>query len=93
MPQLDQDDPAVRIAVLGKQVEDFLQSDLGNYLLNMAREEEIQAIEELITCVAMPEIEQARARIWRARSFQLWLGEAVERGLQAIALMKENDNA
>jgi len=93
MPKLDPEEPTVQIAVFGKQVEDFLQTDIGDYLLKQAVEEERSGIEELIKAPTVDDIAEARAKIWRARSFQAWLGHAIERGQQAIALMKEDANA
>lgn len=92
MPKLDPEEPTVAIAVFGKQVEDFLQSEIGDYLLKYAVQEEQEGIEALIGVKEGADADAARSRIWRARSFQAWLGHAVEAGLQAIQLMKEDAN-
>ncbi len=92
MPKLDPEEPTVAIAVFGKQVEDFLQSEIGDYLLKYAVQEEQEGVEALIGAKEGPIADAARSQIWRARSFQTWLGHAVEAGLQAIALMKEDAN-
>jgi hypothetical protein len=92
MPKLDPEEPTVAIAVFGKQVEDFLQSEIGDYLLQYAKREEAAAIEELIEVTDSERVSAARAKIYLARSFQRWLGIAVERGLQAMELIKEDAN-
>ena len=51
MPQPDEEklDPTLELAVFGKQVEEFLQSDVGSYLINRAKEEALEAMEVLKT--------------------------------------------
>ena len=91
---IDPDEPLVRTAVFGKQVEDFLTSDIGDYLLQKAKHEEAGAIEALVQGVGiLPEREilELRNRIWTARKFRNWLGRAVEMGLQSMELLKEED--
>ena len=44
---LDPDDPKVRWAAFGKQVEYFLQSDIGAYLVKRAKQEGDEATEGL----------------------------------------------
>jgi len=91
---IDPDEPLVRTAVFGKQVEDFLTSDIGDYLLQKAKHEEADAIEALVQGVGiLPEREilELRNRIWTARKFQSWLGRAVEMGLQSMELLQEED--
>ena len=49
MPRvLNADDPLVSTSVFGKQVEEFLTSDLGDFLLKQARLQEEAAVEELV---------------------------------------------
>jgi hypothetical protein len=96
MPRLiDPDEPLVRTAVFGKQVEDFLTSDIGDYLLQKAKHDERDAIEDLIVAVGLldeRQIREIRARIYWARNFVQWLGEAVDMGHQSLEMLKEEDN-
>ena len=48
MPGLDPNDPTVRQAVFGRQVEDFLSTEIGQFLIQRAVTQEEEAIEELI---------------------------------------------
>lgn len=95
MPRtLNADDPLVATSVFGKQVEEFLQSDLGDFLLKQAVLEEKDAVEKLIEAAGtagQSELLELRARIWQARKFQEWLGKAVENGLQALEMLKEEE--
>jgi len=89
---IDADEPLVRTAVFGKQVEDFLTSDIGDYLLQKAKHEETDAVEELIaaTGASADRLLEIRSRIWTARKFSQWLGQAVEMGQQALEMLKED---
>ena len=91
MALLDPTDPKVEMAVFGRQVADWLRTDIGNYLLSEARREEAEAVEDLINKKGSDE--DCRARIWRARSFQEWLGNAIARGLQALAVLEEEQGS
>ena len=92
---IDPDEPLVRTAVFGKQVEDFLASDIGDYLLQKAKHDEQDAIEQLIVGVGTLEerqIREIRARIYWSRQFVQWLGEAIDMGRQSLEMLKEDDN-
>lgn len=77
-------------AVFGKVVENFLSSELGDYLLGKARTEEDEAMRALI--VTSPwrrrRIQQLQNQIWRAQQFQVWLGDAIAAGQQATNLLE-----
>lgn len=94
MPKLDPEQPTVQAAVLGRLVEEFLTSDVGDYLLHRAKTQEDAATEGLLAlCFAgAPDpraLEQYTLQIRCARMFQQWLGEAVSSGMQALELIKE----
>ena len=89
--RIDPDEPTVRTAVFGKQVEEFLQTDIGDYLLQMAKNEEADAIEALIAAKASDDTSEIRLKIRTARWFQQWLGEAVNMGLQSLKLLEEDE--
>jgi hypothetical protein len=92
---LDENDPKVRTAVFGRQVEDFLKSDIGDFLLQLAKHQEIEATEALVNAdlskTNMQELISMQARVWQARSFQGWLGDAVRKGMQALEMLEEGE--
>lgn len=85
--------PLVQEAVFGKQVEEFLSSDIGIYLVKKAEAEASDAIEKLKTCPAddPKAIRTLQNQIFRAESIQQWLGEAIHRGLEAIQNIDERE--
>lgn len=78
-------------AILGKDVEDFLNSDIGKYLIGCAEQEAVEAMNELKTVSTWRKrkILDLQNRIWRAESFQKWLGELIISGRQAIQQLDE----
>jgi len=88
---LDPSDPVVNSAVFGKQVEAFLTSDLGTYLIRKSEEEEALAAERLIVgahTMSIKDILAEQATITRARTFRDWLAYAVQDGLQALEMLE-----
>lgn len=77
--------------ILGKDAEEFLQRDLGRYMLGRAEEEEREAMEALATVSPWRRrrISQLQAQLWRARSFQGWLAELITGGNQALEQLEE----
>lgn len=97
MPKtIDPSDPTVQTAVFGREVEDFLTSDIGRYLVQRALNEEQVAVAELIKDPQQRKSNQndmiLRNRIYVARAFRGWLEEAFNEGLQAMDLLKENES-
>lgn len=89
---LDPDDPKVRWAVFGKQVEDFLYSDIGDYLLGCAKREEQEALEQLrrVAPWRRRRIQQLQNQIAIAESIQRWLGDAIASGHAALEQLRED---
>ena len=83
------DDPDIRqtaeIIDLGQQVETFLQSSLGRYLIGRAEDDIEQAVEQLKR--ANPDraelIRTIQNQIHVAENIQYWLAEAVTSGYNA----------
>lgn len=88
---LDPDDPKVRWATFGKQVEFFLQSDIGSYLVKRAKEEGDEALEELKKVDAFDGNKvstlQLKARV--ADAVIVWLGDAIAAGESATEQLKQ----
>lgn len=89
---LSPDDPTVRTAVFGKQVEDFLTSDVGTYLLQCASVQSEEATADLKEADPFkPEqIVAIQMRIKIADSVIGWLGDAVRAGQQATEHLRED---
>ena len=88
---LDPEDPVVRTATLGKQVEDFLNTDIGKYLIGRAEEESQQALDKLkvVSPWRRTRIRDLQAQVWRAESFQQWLGNAIVEGQHALEMLQD----
>lgn len=78
-------------AIFGRQVEGFLGSDLGKYLVLKAETEAEDATEILkkVYPWRRRKIQELQNTIWRAESFQQWLADAVVDGMQATNLLEE----
>lgn len=83
-------DDIVETAVFGKVVENFLGSDIGDFLLGKAKAEEESATRALISTSPWRRrrIQQLQNQIWRAQQFQVWLAEAILDGQQATNLLE-----
>lgn len=86
MNENDTNDAALlRQVGLGFDIEAFLSGPVGRYLTERAESEINEAVAEL--CNADPEdpkaIRTIQNRIHRAESFQQWLAEGVQAGMQA----------
>jgi len=90
----DPADPRIDWAVLGRQVEEFLNGPIGSRLLAKARAQSEAAVEMLK--VVSPEdpvaIRALQTKIQVADSIIGWLGDAVHEGEVALAHLEvEND--
>lgn len=78
-------------AALGRDVEEFISSDVGRYLIGRCQQE-IQDAQEKLAIVSpwrRNRIKQLQNEIWRARSVIGWLQEIVSAGKQAEAILDE----
>lgn len=87
----DDDNKALwETAILGRQVEEFLSSQIGRYLLARADKELANAITELRDCSA-EDLLKHQSDMKRAESIRAWLIEAVNEGLRALNLIEEEE--
>jgi len=72
-------------AVLGRDAEEFIASELGQVLIGIAQQEVEEATVKLQTVLPWRtrRIRELQNEIWRAQSFQKWLAYLIERGQQA----------
>jgi hypothetical protein len=73
-------------AMLGRDAEDFINSDIGRYLLGRAEQEAAEASELLakVNPWRRNRIRQLQNEIWRAQSIRGWLAEMVTSGKAAF---------
>ena len=83
---LDINDPLVKSAVLGSQVEQFLEGDIGKYLVGRAESEATEAMDMLKRTAPWRKsrIQQLQNAILTAENFQKWLGQAYSEGLHSL---------
>ncbi len=91
--ELDEKDVLVYQGQLGLQVEAFLNSDVGAYLIARSEQESHSLMEKLkkadpSDCVGIIRIQEA---IKRSESFKEWLVEAVENGLKATEVLQQRE--
>lgn len=86
MSDLDPDDPRVKTAVFGKQVEDWLHTEVARFVIERAEGLLEQAIEELKGAdpANATGIIRLQERIRMLEAFELWLMGAVQDGHTAI---------
>lgn len=87
---LNPEDPNVRSAQFGRQVELFLEGDIGSHLLKKASEEIEEAIKQLkeVDPYDARAVQKAQNKVKVAESIAGWLGSAVLEGHEAIEELK-----
>lgn len=88
---IDPRDPMLQQAAFGRQVELFLQSDIGDFLLKRSEEEIAEAVLKLKTVNPWRrrKIQELQNAIKIAEKFQFWLADAIAAGNQAHELLME----
>jgi hypothetical protein len=83
--QLNPEDPNLEIAVFGAEVEQFLDSSIGQYLIKHAESQANSALEALASVSAEDPtaIRELQNRVKVADSIVGWLREAIILGRQA----------
>jgi hypothetical protein len=78
-------------AVLGRDAEEFISSDIGRYLIGCAQEELGRAQDELaqVSPWRRNRIRQLQNQIWRAKNVQQWLTEVISAGRAAQAMLED----
>jgi hypothetical protein len=80
-------------AILGRDAEEFIQSDIGKYIIGCAEQEAQEAMNDLkhVYPWRRRKITELQNKIWRAESIQGWLAELVINGKQAIQQLDGDD--
>jgi hypothetical protein len=88
-------DPTTRTLVaeidMGQQAREFVESDLGRYLVGCAHQEILDAQRALKRVLPWRRrrIQELQNRIWRAESLLLWLRSLIEAGKSAGQTIEE----
>lgn len=79
-------------AIMGKDAEEFINSEIGQYLVGCAEQEIAEATEQLkrVHPWRTRRIRELQNQVWRAESVQSWLAELVVRGRQALQSLEED---
>lgn len=78
-------------AALGRDAQDFLNSDIGRYIVGRAQQEKAEALDKLarVSTWRTNRIRELQNQVWRADSVLLWVTELVTAGKQAEAVLEE----
>lgn len=79
----------IEIAVFGKQVQDFLETDIGRYILGASKQQVEDALDRLKTAQTIEEVQELQNEIKRAELVPQWLDEAIHIGLDALSKLEE----
>ncbi len=94
-PTVDDDQVLmIRRAVFGKQVESFISSPIGQYLLSRAADEKVIAQSKFLE-VDPSNVEAVRAiqnDIIMSNRFAGWLQDAVGDGVRALGIIEDRSN-
>ena len=87
--------PILQQIDLGFQVEAFLQSDIGRYLVQRAEAQVEEAVEQLKRCNPenSAQIRAIQQDIQVAEAIQYWLAEAIQSGLNAQQQLHDQEGA
>lgn len=78
-------------AILGRDAEEFLSSELGQYILGRC-DQEIAEAQNLLSEVSpwrRRRIRDLQNRVWRAKSIKDWLAELISNGKAAEVALEE----
>lgn len=78
-------------AKFGMEAEDFIKSPIGQYLLNRSLEEIDNAFKELkaVNPHDYQRVQELQNTIKRNESVELWLGEIIATGKEAMSMLKD----
>lgn len=91
--QIEQEDVLIYQAQLSLQLEAFVNSDVGGYLLSKADEEAALLVDRLKLCDPsnITNIIKLQEGIKRAESFRQWISDGIEDGLKAMKVLEHRE--
>lgn len=78
-------------AILGDDAKTFIESDVGRFLIGAAKQE-IDALHEKLEKVYPADylaIDEMQEKIRKYRQFEIWLGELITKGAEALEAYRE----
>lgn len=78
-------------AILGRDAQDFCNSELGQFIIGRC-DQEIENAQDKLSRVSSwrrRRIQELQNEIWRAKSLKGWLVELIQNGRQAEASLEE----
>lgn len=90
---IDPESPELRLAVFGRQVELFMESEIGDYLRQCAQAEIDTAVREMgsVDAEDPKAVRQIQMRLKVAESVMGWLGDAIRQGQQAHSMLEASE--
>lgn len=78
-------------AVLGRDAEEFLATDIGRYIVGRCEQDIAEAQDQLsrVSPWRKKRIQELQNQVWRAQSVRGWIGELVADGRAAEAALEE----
>ena len=81
----------MRRAIFGQQVSQFMNSDIGRYMMDRVEAEVKEAFEGLKNCDPKDGklVQSHQNKVWKAETIKGWLEDAVCDGLAAMNVINE----
>lgn len=81
-------------AILGKDAEEWLNTDLGRYVVGRIEQDEQEALEALATVLPWRrrKMQELQNRVWRARQLKGYLTELLVTGRQALSQLENSES-
>lgn len=78
----------------GMEVQAFLGSRIGQFLIDRSEADAAEAVEGLkeVNPFDGEAVRLLQAKVWRAESFQVWLAEAIQGGLDSQRQLMEQES-
>lgn len=94
MASVDGSEVLIAEAVLGRDAEDFLRSELGQFILGRCEQETKEAHYKLarVSAWRRRRIVELQNEIWRAQTLQGWFAELIQNGRAAEAALTEREH-
>jgi hypothetical protein len=92
--KLDPNDPVVEAAVFGREVENFLGTNIGRYLIKRSEDDVDAAVDQLkkVFPWRWRKIQQLQNKIAVAESIQGYIADAVLRGINSTNIIEGSND-